>query len=88
MIYVDELRNYGDKLGEWCHMWADSEDELHSFAKSLGLQRHWMHRSYGISGDFKHYDLRPGKRAAALKRGAQFKPLKDYIAERWTRGES
>ena len=78
MIYVDEIRDYGQK-GKWCHMWADTEDELHSFAVILGLKRSWMHHSSGISGDFRHYDLRPSKRALALQQGAEFMPLKQYI---------
>lgn len=82
MIYVDEIRDYTPK-GEWCHMWSDGdENELHAFAIVLGLQRSWVHRSRGISGEFTHYDLRPSKRKQALKYGAQFKPLKEWIMER------
>lgn len=81
MIYVDETRDYGP-AAQFCHMWADTEDELHSFAAVLGLKRSWMHHSKGVSGDFKHYDLRPSKRKLALEMGAEFKPLKDYIRER------
>lgn len=78
MVYVDEIRDYGQK-GKWCHMWADTEDELHSFAAILGLRRAWMHHSRGLVGDFKHYDLRPSKRDRALQMGAEFVPLKQYI---------
>lgn len=80
-VYVDELRNY-EPHGEWCHMWADTEIELHEFAKRLGLRRTWVHLSKGTIGDFVHYDLRPRKRDLALKYGAIFKPLKQHIADK------
>jgi hypothetical protein len=80
-IFVDELRDYAPD-GEWCHMWADTETELHEFAKQLGLRREWTQHSSGLSGEFIHYDLRPRKREMALKRGAIYKPLKEYINER------
>lgn len=84
-VYVDEIRDYGKVKGKWSHMWADTEDELHALAAKIGLKREWMHHSSGISGDFKHYDLRPSKRQKAFKCGAVFKPLALYIRER-TRG--
>ena len=39
-VYVDKLTKY--KSGYWCHMWADSDEELHSFAKSIGLKKEWV----------------------------------------------
>jgi hypothetical protein len=44
---------------QWCHMFADEADceELHIFAKKIGLKRQWF------QGD--HYDLVPTKRAKA-----------------------
>jgi hypothetical protein len=47
----------------WCHLVADSEEELHAFASRLGMKRTWF------QGD--HYDLTPKKRAIALSLGAQ-----------------
>lgn len=82
MIYVDELmdwpidfvapgaRHCGTK---WCHMTADTEDELHQFAAKLGLKREWFQCPPKAS--HPHYDLVPSKRKLALKMGAQFKPL-------------
>lgn len=81
MIYVDEIRDYGPK-GDWCHLWSDDIEELHHFAKDLGMRRSWLHESRGLSGDFKHYDLRPSKRELALARGAVFMPFKDWIKAR------
>jgi hypothetical protein len=81
-IYVDEIRNYGDKLGSWSHMWTDGdESELHNFAQQLGLHREWVHFSKGAIGNFTHYDLRPSKRSLALQKGAVYKVLKEWIME-------
>jgi hypothetical protein len=81
MIYVDEIRDYGPK-GKWCHMWGDDIDELHHFARGLGLRRDWLHLSRGITGDFHHFDLRPSKRELALQRGAEYIPLRNWIKQR------
>ncbi|MGA9652773.1 MAG: DUF4031 domain-containing protein [Polyangia bacterium] len=74
-VYVDSLRVYppakeaqarrvGARNGNrWAHMWADTDEELHEFAHTLGLKRAWF------QGD--HYDLVPARHAAALLAGAQ-----------------
>lgn len=46
----------------WCHLFADTEEELHELAGRIGLLRLWF------QGD--HYDLTPGRRAQAVKAGA------------------
>lgn len=50
---------------QWCHMFSDEADcqELHDFAKKIGLKREWF------QGD--HYDLVPTKRAKAIALGAK-----------------
>lgn len=70
-VYVDPLREHPPLYGErfWCHLIADSEEELHAFAQRLGMPR----RAY--QGD--HYDLRPEGRAAALAAGAQEMPTRE-----------
>lgn len=73
MIYVDELFEWHSddwRKGWWCHMWSDtSTEELVAFARSLGLEDSWLqHRGRGRLQE--HYDLRPGTRALALRRGA------------------
>lgn len=40
---------------------ADTEDELHKMASSIGLKRSWCHRN--------HYDLTYNKRIKALAHG-------------------
>jgi hypothetical protein len=75
MVYVDELRSYPN--GQWCHMWAESLEELHSMADRIGLQRSWFQNRER----FPHYDLRPNVREAALRHGAVFKSLKTWLRE-------
>ena len=48
----------------WCHMVSDeSEQELHNFAKQIGVRREWFQGN--------HYDLSPGKRLVAVRSGAR-----------------
>lgn len=74
-VYVDQLMSYHDSQiadaakkhgAKWCHLTADTLDELHEFATSIGLKRAWFqnHRL------MPHYDLTPGKRAIAVRKGA------------------
>lgn len=68
MIYVDMLINYGWKLGPSCHLLADTEEELHEFAKSIGMKREWFQS--GETTSMPHYDLTASRRKAAVMRGA------------------
>jgi hypothetical protein len=45
------------------HLFSYHEDELHAFARELGLRRSWFHRD--------HYDVGFGKRDRALTMGAR-----------------
>ena len=67
-----------------CHMWADTEEELHAMAAAIGIQRKWFQKPPKAS--WKHYDISLGKKALAIERGAvltdQFGPL-EYLAKRW-----
>ncbi|WP_232064315.1 DUF4031 domain-containing protein [Undibacterium sp. YM2] len=51
---------------QWCHLVADSLDELHLFAKSLGLKRAW----FQAHASLPHYDVTVEVRIVALSRGA------------------
>lgn len=63
-VYVDsEEIKWRGKL--WCHLAADSLDELHSFAAKLGLRRSWFQ-----SSGYPHYDVTVPVRARALQLGA------------------
>lgn len=65
-VYVDKLRDWGWKYGKSCHLWADTNEELHEFAERIGMKREWFQKS--TSGP--HYDLTAGRRAKAVKLGA------------------
>jgi hypothetical protein len=75
-VYVDgvtrysanEIQRAARRHGEhWSHLTADTEDELHAFAASIGLKRAWAQR---MGTMFFHYDVIPSKRRMAVSRGA------------------
>ncbi|MFY2595754.1 DUF4031 domain-containing protein [Achromobacter xylosoxidans] len=65
-VYVDNAR-IAWRGRRWCHLVADSLDELHSFAKSLGLKRGWFQSNASLP----HYDVTIEVRDIALIRGAK-----------------
>lgn len=84
-IMVDELRRWPTRIACFrsgsAHLTVDSGlgdvEELHAFAARIGLRRAWFQ-----SGSTPHYDLTPGRRAAALRAGAVFVPGKEQAAAR------
>lgn len=71
MIYVDRLRETKPSR-EWpftsgCHLFADSLEELHAFAASIGMKRIWFQSQARLP----HYDLNARRRAQALELGAK-----------------
>jgi hypothetical protein len=84
-VYVDPLvegvardpqaKRVGARNGNrWCHMMADTIEELHAFAKRIGMRRDWF------QGD--HYDLTPSRRAQALACGAIPVTARDLVKVR------
>jgi Protein of unknown function (DUF4031) len=64
-VYVDnEKIPWRGKL--WCHLVADSLDELHEFAARLGLKRAWFQNK----ASYPHYDVTTSVRERALALGA------------------
>lgn len=63
MIIIDQPSAAG-----WCHMTATTVDELHAFAKQIGMLRSWFQDKPGRP----HYDLKFDKRPyrRAIERGA------------------
>lgn len=51
----------------WCHLVADSVQELHTFADQLGLKRAWFQEKTM----YPHYDVTVNVRVRALQLGAQ-----------------
>jgi hypothetical protein len=66
-VYVDSLINYKWKLGPSCHLLGDSEEELHIFARRIGLKRSWFQKK---DNGTPHYDLTENKRKIAIDNGA------------------
>lgn len=82
MVYVDDPMSVGGKFDMWCHLWADTQEELEPFARRLALQPSWLQHSTGMYGEhFWHYDISPRKRAEALRKGAQYLPLREWIKQ-------
>ncbi len=64
-VYVDNERiEWRGKL--WCHLVADSLDELHAFAARIGLRRSWFQGR----ASYPHYDVTTDVRERALIAGA------------------
>lgn len=81
-VYVDDMRRrFGRMI--MCHMWADSDQELHAFARRLGLQRSWHQAP--PAARWSHYDISLTKKAEALAMGAvltdKYGPL-EHLARR------
>jgi hypothetical protein len=85
-VYVDNARipaRVGRISARWSHLFADTQDELHAFAASIGLKRSWFQPGRPIGGKPSrhwHYDVTDAKRAAAIKAGARPVSIRDYPA--------
>lgn len=84
-VYVDELRRWPTSgmtpvcfRDGSCHLTADTEAELHAFARSIGLRRSWF-QDHPIH---PHYDLTKRKRELAVEKGAVFKSAREQAEER------
>lgn len=70
-LFVDDSR-WSHRDHVWCHMVSDvSLDELHAFARSLGIPERGFH------GD--HYDLPTHVREEAVRRGAVEVSSRDIV---------
>lgn len=73
-VYVDDafikanVKNGSRTVSaRWCHMMADSRQELDAMADVIGLRRDWIQ----YPGTWKeHYDVTELRRAAAVANGA------------------
>ena len=74
-VYVDNARV--EWRGQrWCHLVADSLDELHEFAQRLGLKRTW----FQDKASYPHYDVTAFTREKALSLGAKVGSRAEIIA--------
>jgi hypothetical protein len=82
-VYVDDAFVEGE-WGKWTgggHMQADTAEELHAFAASIGLKRGWFQARPGRP-DRDHYDVTASKRDAAILAGAIPEAVEDGTARR------
>lgn len=86
-VYVDKLREFARddvhpkavKWGRiWCHMWADSEQELDQMAYILNLK--FTYKQTSKNGQI-HYDLTGKKREKAIQWGAKEIEYRDWLAQ-------
>lgn len=86
-VYVDPVRSYPIEMIQpgarrcgvlWCHMWADTLEELHRMARAIGMRRSYFQNKRG----FPHYDLVPRRRDAARRYGAVESTLQQMLAMR------
>lgn len=78
MIYVDELASWEAPWmgGVSCHMLSDeSEEELLSFASSIGIPRAWFQPR-----STPHFDLSPSWRRRAIAGGAVTVDKRGFVA--------
>lgn len=78
-VYVDPLQPT-PKSKQWpygsaCHLYADSDEELHDFARRLGLLPAWFQDHHTLP----HYDLTAGKRRHAMKAGAKSATMRETV---------
>ena len=86
-VFVDDLKYYQNppdgfrtryanpEAGHyWCHLFADTLEELHATAEAVGLQRQWFQDKR-----YPHYDLTPYARIRVERRGAQPIDTRDWI---------
>lgn len=66
-VYVDNARHrYGRMI--MCHLWADTDAEMHAMIDAIGMDRSWHQRPPKAS--WSHYDVSLAKKRLALLRGA------------------
>jgi hypothetical protein len=85
-VYVDDafVADSSTAWGRWTgggHLMADTLDELHAFALSLGLRREWFQTRPGRP-EKDHYDMTRSKRDAAILAGAIPESIRDGAVRR------
>jgi hypothetical protein len=85
-VYVDDafVSDSPTAWGRWTgggHLMADTLDELHAFAQSIGLRREWF-QTRPSRPEKDHYDLTRARRDAAILAGAIPESIADGAARR------
>lgn len=71
-VYVDNAfikAQVGRIKARWCHLMADTPEELHEFAQRIGLRRSWA--QHEDRPNLLHYDVTESVRAKAVRAGAK-----------------
>lgn len=76
-VYVDNMTAPFGRM-VMCHMIADTSEELHAMAASIGVARKWC-QSEGTPRE--HYDICLSKRALAVRHGATEITLRELAAK-------
>lgn len=77
-VWVDDAMipaRLGQWPAKWSHLQADTKDELHSFARLLGLRSEWFQDHPRLW----HYDVTKSVREKAIKLGAEAVTLKEGV---------
>ena len=64
-IYVDRS-SVSFKGRKWCHLMADTLEELHAFAQQKGIDARLFHRD----ASYPHYDITLEMRSMVIEHGA------------------
>ena len=64
-IYVDRAK-VSFQGREWCHLMADTLEELHQFARQLDIDARLFHRT----ASYPHYDITLEMRILVIEHGA------------------
>ena len=74
MVYVDDAEVHTRGFA-WFHLMADSLQELHEFAASIGIPARAFHRG----ARHPHYDVTVSQRGRALQHGAVSISTRDAV---------
>lgn len=91
-VFVDTMRAPFQRM-IMCHMFADTDEELHAMAAKIGVARKWHQRpasqgGQGMNASWSHYDICLSKKKKAMQFGAQeieYKDLPKWLEERGRR---
>ena len=82
-VYVDDLMtcipNANWRWSKSCHLIADDIDELHGFAKRIGMRYLWFQNDSRLP----HYDLNESRRRVAVKQGAVELDRRGFVEKMW-----
>lgn len=87
-VFVDTMRApFGRMI--MCHLFADTDEELHAMAKAIGVARRWHQRppceAPGMDASWSHYDICLSKKSRALDLGAfeiEYRALPAWLKQR------